>query len=92
MNISIIGGLGHIGLPISCLFQVNDNNVTIIDTDKESIENTKNGKPSFYEPGLTDILNQALSKGLKITDEIKFFFIGTLLPIGRNIKFIWIIV
>ena len=52
--------------------QVNDNNVTIIDTDKESIENTKNGKPSFYEPGLTDILNQALSKGLKITDEIKF--------------------
>ena len=72
MNISIIGGLGHIGLPISCLFQVNDNNVTIIDTDKESIENTKNGKPSFYEPGLTDILNQALSKGLKITDEIKF--------------------
>tara|TARA_B100001057_G_C22856175_1_gene952748 strand:+ start:694 stop:1848 length:1155 start_codon:yes stop_codon:yes gene_type:complete len=72
MNISIIGGLGHIGLPLSCLFQVNDNNVVIIDTNKDNIENVRNGKPNFYEPGLEDILNEALSKGLKITDEIKY--------------------
>ena len=46
MKIGIIGGCGHIGLPLSLLIAKN-HKTTIIDTSKENIELVKNRKAPF---------------------------------------------
>ncbi len=69
MKIAVIGGLGHIGLPLSCILQVNDSNVIIIDENKGIIDSVLSGKPPFFEPNLKENLDIALKKGLQITDD-----------------------
>ena len=60
MKISIVGGLGHIGLPLSCLLQVNGNKVIIIDQNTEIFDDIRKGLPNFHEPGLKTLLKEHL--------------------------------
>jgi len=70
MKISIVGGLGHIGLPLSCLLQVNGNKVIIIDQNTEIFDDIRKGLPNFHEPGLKTLLKKALAIGLEVTDDM----------------------
>tara|TARA_B100000886_G_C20422562_1_gene492307 strand:+ start:663 stop:1814 length:1152 start_codon:yes stop_codon:yes gene_type:complete len=69
MKVAVVGGLGHIGLPLSCLLQIKDRNVIIIDENAEIIDSVFNGNPPFFEPDLKENLAKALKKGLQITDD-----------------------
>ncbi len=66
-NVSIIGGAGHIGLPLGLLLESKGVNVTLIDVNKINIDKIKNKKMPFYEKG-AEVL---LKKGIKITNEFK---------------------
>ena len=51
-SVSIIGGGGHIGLPLSCFIQNKGFNVSIVDNNEQIINLINNGKTSFYEDKL----------------------------------------
>ncbi len=71
MKIGIIGGCGHIGLPLSLLIAKN-HKTTIIDTSKENIELVKKRKAPFQEDLINDYLKKKyLNKNLSFCEDIK---------------------
>ncbi len=71
MNITVIGS-GYVGLVTGvCLAEVG-NNVTCIDTNESRIKTLRNGKAPFHEPGLDEMLRNALNSNcLKFTTSYK---------------------
>ena len=70
-SISVVGGGGHIGLPLSCFLQNSGFKVLIIDSNTSTLNGIKNGVASFYEDDLSKNLKLALKKGLKVSSDIK---------------------
>ena len=66
-TIAVIGGAGHIGLPLSCLISNQGMSTIIIDNNKESIEKIQNTISPFYEEGLNEQLEKAIDGGLQVT-------------------------
>ena len=50
LSVSIIGGAGHIGLPLGLLLKNKGVDVTLVDINK-NIDKIKNNKMPFYEKG-----------------------------------------
>jgi UDP-N-acetyl-D-mannosaminuronic acid dehydrogenase len=64
-------GMGYIGLPTASIFASNGLQVTGMDTNAKIIDGLKAGQLHIFEPGLRDLLLEALSSGrLKISDEV----------------------
>ena len=61
-NICVIGGCGHVGLPLSIQLANAGNNVSIYDVNKEAINLIKRGKMPFMEEGADQILKKVLKK------------------------------
>ena len=61
-NISIIGGLGHVGLPLGLLFANKNFNVTLIDINVDNKNQILDGKMPFYEVKGQKYLKNALKK------------------------------
>ena len=57
MKIGIVGGCGHIGLPLSLLI-AKEHNVTIIDSSKKNLNLVKNGKTPFYEEHINSYIKK----------------------------------
>jgi len=80
-QVSVVGGAGHIGLPLSCFLQNRGLTVKIIDKNLQSIGDIAKGESSFFEAGLDINLKKALENGLAFSSEInqislsKFVFI-----------------
>ena len=70
-KVSVVGGAGHIGLPLSCFLQNKGCQVVVIDNNLESLNLIKNNVLTFYEKGLEKSLKNALRKGMKLSDDIK---------------------
>ena len=51
-NISIIGGAGHVGLPLGLIFSSKGYNVSLIDKNNENIKKINKGIPPFLEDGV----------------------------------------
>ena len=82
----MIGGGGHVGLPMGLILADAGFSVTLIDKDETRLNTIENGKLPFNEPGGKPLLEDALSEGnLNTTTEIRttadcdvvFFVIGT---------------
>lgn len=56
LNISIIGGAGRVGFPLSMILASIGFKVEVIDTDLEKIKMIKNGKSPYMEKGINKIL------------------------------------
>lgn len=69
-NIAVIGGAGHIGLPLSCLISNQGMSTIIIDNNEESIEKIQNKISPFYEEGLNEQLEKAIDGGLQVTKDM----------------------
>ena len=67
LSVSIIGGAGHIGLPLGLLLKNKGVDVTLVDINKKNIDKIKNKQMPFYEKGAQPLL----SKGIKITNNLK---------------------
>ncbi len=85
-DVAIIGGLGHIGLPLGILFADKLKNVLLLDNNLKDKDKVLNGEMPFIEYGAESLLKKALAKNLiSITshiEEIKYskniiFCIGT---------------
>ena len=69
-DVAIIGGLGHIGLPLGILFANKKKNVLLVDSNLEHQEKVMRGEMPFLEYGAEDILKKALERNLiSITSE-----------------------
>lgn len=68
-RICIIGGLGHIGLPLGIMFAEVGFHVTLLDSNQKHAETVLSGKLPFVEYGAEPLLANALSAGrLHLTD------------------------
>jgi len=71
-DIVIIGGLGHVGLPLGLVFAHNGFRVCLYDIDTEKANLIKKGMMPFVEYGAEPILKKVIKNGkLKISQDIK---------------------
>jgi UDPglucose 6-dehydrogenase len=61
VNISVIG-TGYVGLVTGACLAGSGNNVICVDIDEEKINSLKEGRVTFYEPGLEDIVKKNLKE------------------------------
>jgi len=67
MEICVVGGCGHVGLPLSVAFANSGNFVTAFDISVEAVENVNLGIAPFWEPSLEQSLADALKLNFKAT-------------------------
>ena len=77
-------GLWHLGSVISsCLADIG-HQVVAYDSEKDRIDNLKNGVAPLYEPGLNELIQQQITEGnITFTNQLSDF---------SNVDFIWITV
>ncbi len=66
-SVCILGGLGHVGLPLGLSLAKHGIHVTLIDIDEKKISEVSEGKMPFLETGAEEVLKQTLGKTLSIT-------------------------
>ena len=67
MEVGIIGGGGHVGLPTGLVLADAGFSVTLIDKDRERLNTIKNGEMPFTEEGGEEILTSVLDSGMLST-------------------------
>ncbi|MEN6385839.1 MAG: nucleotide sugar dehydrogenase [Phycisphaerales bacterium] len=68
-DICIVGGLGHIGLPLGISFARTGQKVVLYDKNEASIDIVSRGKMPFLEGGAEKPLKQILNKTLSISSD-----------------------
>src|SRR5688572_10448965 len=63
LDVAVIGGGGHVGLPLSLLFADCGLSTTIIDTDARRVDQIRSGKMPFAEEGADEMLTRTLASG-----------------------------
>ncbi len=91
MKISLVGGGGHVGLPLGIVLADAGFSVTLIDKDRDRLETIERGELPFSEPGGQPLLESALESGRLTTttdinetanSDVVFVIIGT--PIDEH--------
>jgi UDP-N-acetyl-D-mannosaminuronic acid dehydrogenase len=91
MHIGIIGGGGHVGLPMGIVLAESGSSVTLIDKNQERLATIESGELPFDEPGGEPRLEKVLINGRLETSteigvtadcDVVFFVIGT--PIDEH--------
>ena len=92
-HISIIGGAGHIGLPLALAFAEKKFKVHLIDKNKKNLDIIKSNKMPFLEFGAGKALSKALKKklfffetNLKNLNRSKYIIICIGTPINSKLK------
>lgn len=68
-NIVVVGGCGHVGLPLGVKFQEAGFSTTLVDIDKKAVELVNSGTFPFLENGGDAELKAQLARGLKATTD-----------------------
>jgi UDP-N-acetyl-D-mannosaminuronic acid dehydrogenase len=63
-DICVVGGAGHVGLPLSIVFAAKNQKVLIYDVNRQAMDSIRSGLMPFMENGAEPLLKDALSKGL----------------------------
>src|SRR5271154_1818411 len=63
-DICVVGGAGHVGLPLSLVFARKGQRVLIYDVNESVMETIRGGRMPFLEEGAEPVLREVLSKGL----------------------------
>lgn len=63
MRIVVVGGCGHVGLPLSVALANSGNSVVAFDISNSAVREVNNGFPPFWEPDLDVALSHALKNG-----------------------------
>lgn len=69
-KICIIGGCGHVGIPLGLALASKKFNVTLIDINKKAVDKINSKKPPFKEEGAEKLLNKHAGKSLFATTDI----------------------
>jgi len=62
-KIAVIGGCGHVGLPLGIVFANLGFSTTLIDINQDSVDLVNSGRMPFMEDGSDEALNAALKSG-----------------------------
>lgn len=62
-DVAVVGGCGHVGLPLAIAFADRGLTTHIYDTDAEAVERVGRGVMSFYEQDAEEPLRRALANG-----------------------------
>lgn len=62
-------GLGYIGLPTALMLAASGNSVVGTDVNKDLVKTLNEGKTTFEEEGLDELFQEALSKGIKFSND-----------------------
>ncbi len=66
-RITIVGGCGHVGLPLGIVFASKGLQVDLLDIDPGKVDLVNSGKMPFMERGADELLRQVAGKSLKAT-------------------------
>lgn len=91
-KIVVIGGCGHVGLPLGVAFSLAGQHTTLVDISERAVEQVNSGKFPFLERGGDELLQQALQRGLRATTDpsvckdanVFVFVIGT--PVDEHLN------
>jgi UDP-N-acetyl-D-mannosaminuronic acid dehydrogenase len=67
-DICVIGGAGHVGLPLSIALADKGKRVAIYDINKKGLETIEGGKMPFLEEGAETVLRKVIKKTLFVSD------------------------
>ncbi len=68
LRVAVVGGCGHIGLPLGLLLCDRGHTVTLVDVNASAVKSISEGKVPFYEHGADELLPKCLASGrLKLT-------------------------
>jgi len=62
-DICVVGGAGHVGLPLSIVFASKNRRVLIYDLNLEAMDTIRGGQMPFMELGAESLLQDVLAKG-----------------------------
>jgi UDP-N-acetyl-D-mannosaminuronic acid dehydrogenase len=92
-DVAVIGGCGHVGLPLALTFADSGLRTVIYDINTAAVERVRGGVMPFFEEGADELLEKTLASGFlevvsmpKLLSECKFlvFIIGT--PIDEHLN------
>ena len=63
MKVCVVGGGGHVGLPLAVVLADAGHDVAAVDTSQERIRQIQSGLSPFFEPGLDERLRSVLQRG-----------------------------
>ena len=63
VDICVVGGAGHVGLPLAIVFASKNQRVLIYDIDRKAMETIRSGRMPFMERQAEPLLEEALGKG-----------------------------
>lgn len=67
-NVVIVGGCGHVGLPLGIVLASKGNtDVTLLDIDESKVAAVNAGRMPFLEAGADSLLKEVIGKGLRAT-------------------------
>ena len=70
-DIAIVGGCGHVGLPLGIAFADRGLSVVLQDTNAAAVETVNSGRMPFREAGADELLAKALASGkLRATNDV----------------------
>ena len=62
-DVVVIGGCGHVGLPLAIAFADRGANVAIYDVSETAVGAVNSGKMPFAEPGADEVLRRVTGEG-----------------------------
>src|ERR1035438_6929398 len=62
-DVVVIGGCGHVGLPLALAFADRGANVAIYDVSQSAVARVNSGQLPFAEPGAAEVLHRVLAAG-----------------------------
>jgi UDP-N-acetyl-D-mannosaminuronic acid dehydrogenase len=62
-DVTVLGGCGHVGLPLGLAFADSGVRVALYDTNLASVDRVRSGKMPHLEPGAPDVLARTLANG-----------------------------
>lgn len=79
-DVCIVGGCGHVGLPLAIMLSIAGKNVCVYDKNTAAIEMIQKGIMPFHEEGAQPLLEEALKKGISVflRDRMSFLILKLL--------------
>ncbi len=68
-DVCVVGGLGHVGLPLGICLADAGKRVIAYDINPKAIETVSQGEMPFLEKGATEVLRRVLNKTFFVTDD-----------------------
>jgi UDP-N-acetyl-D-mannosaminuronic acid dehydrogenase len=68
-EVAVVGGCGHVGLPLGLAFAERGLRVTLYDRDEAAVRLVNAGRAPFTEPGVDQALGRVLGKNLEVTTD-----------------------